>query len=97
MTRSAMPPAFAATRRWFRCGERARRRWPSELCSRNWRLTLSGGTKLLRVQENRCARVLTDGGLRDFDELARYDFAAYCSGEATPWGATLRAHANGNR
>ena len=22
----------------------------------------------------------------DFDELARYDFAAYCSGEATRWG-----------
>jgi len=30
--------------------------------------------------------VLTDGRLRDFDELARYDFAAYCSGEATRWG-----------
>jgi hypothetical protein len=25
--------------------------------------------------------VLTDGRLLDFDELARYDFAAYCSGE----------------
>jgi 4-hydroxy-4-methyl-2-oxoglutarate aldolase len=24
--------------------------------------------------------------LRDFDEPARYDFAAYCSGEATRWG-----------
>jgi len=30
--------------------------------------------------------VLTDGRLRDFDELARYDFVAYCSGEATRWG-----------
>ena len=30
--------------------------------------------------------MLTDGRLRDFDELARYDFAAYCSGEATRWG-----------
>jgi 4-hydroxy-4-methyl-2-oxoglutarate aldolase len=30
--------------------------------------------------------VLTDGRLRDFDELAQYDFAAYCSGEATRWG-----------
>jgi AhpD family alkylhydroperoxidase len=30
--------------------------------------------------------VITDGRLRDFDELARYDFAAYCSGEATKWG-----------
>ena len=33
-----------------------------------------------------CAGLLTDGRLRDFDELARYDFAAYCSGEATHWG-----------
>src|SRR5918994_4090298 len=46
----------------------------------------AGGTKLLRLQENRCAGVLTDGRLRDFDELACYDFAAYCSGEATRWG-----------
>ena len=30
--------------------------------------------------------MLTDGRLRDFDELARYDFASYCSGEATRWG-----------
>ncbi len=30
--------------------------------------------------------MLTDTRLRDFDELASYDFAAYCSGEATKWG-----------
>ena len=30
--------------------------------------------------------MITDGRLRDFDELARYEFAAYCSGEATRWG-----------
>ena len=30
--------------------------------------------------------MLTDGHLRDFDELAGYDFAAYCAGEATRWG-----------
>ena len=30
--------------------------------------------------------MLTDGRLRDFDELARDDFAAYCSGQATRWG-----------
>ena len=34
----------------------------------------------------RVGGVLTDGRLRDFDELAGYDFAAYCSGEATHWG-----------
>jgi 4-hydroxy-4-methyl-2-oxoglutarate aldolase len=48
--------------------------------------SMGGGTKLLRLQQNGCAGVLTDGRLRDFDELARYDFAAYCSGEATRWG-----------
>jgi regulator of RNase E activity RraA len=48
--------------------------------------SMGGGTELLRLQRNGCAGVLTDGRLRDFDELARYDFAAYCSGEATRWG-----------
>jgi 4-hydroxy-4-methyl-2-oxoglutarate aldolase len=48
--------------------------------------SVGGGTKLLRLHQSRCAGVLTDGRLRDFDELAQYDFAAYCSGEATRWG-----------
>ena len=48
--------------------------------------SMGGGTKLLRLHQNGCAGVLTDGRLRDFDELASYDFAAYCSGEATRWG-----------
>ena len=48
--------------------------------------SMGGGTKLMRLQEYGCAGVLTDGRLRDFDELAGYDFAAYCSGEATRWG-----------
>jgi 4-hydroxy-4-methyl-2-oxoglutarate aldolase len=48
--------------------------------------SMGGDTKLLRLQEHGCAGVLTDGRLRDFSELARYDFAAYCSGEATHWG-----------
>jgi 4-hydroxy-4-methyl-2-oxoglutarate aldolase len=48
--------------------------------------SMGGGTKLLRLQENGCAGVLTDGRLRDFDELAGYDFASYCSGEGTRWG-----------
>jgi 4-hydroxy-4-methyl-2-oxoglutarate aldolase len=45
--------------------------------------SMGGGTKLLRLHQNGCAGVLTDGRLRDYDELARYDFAAYGSGEAT--------------
>jgi 4-hydroxy-4-methyl-2-oxoglutarate aldolase len=49
-------------------------------------VSMGGGTKLSRLQQHRLAGVLTDGRLRDFDELARYDFASYCSGEATRWG-----------
>ena len=48
--------------------------------------SMGGGTKLSRLQHHGCAGVLTDARLRDFDELASYDFAAYCSGEATKWG-----------
>lgn len=48
--------------------------------------SLGGGTKLARVQKMGMAGVLTDGRLRDFDELSRYDFATYCGGEATRWG-----------
>lgn len=45
-----------------------------------------GGTKLSRLHNHSLAGVLTDGRLRDFDELARYRFAAWCAGEATRWG-----------
>lgn len=48
--------------------------------------SLGGGTKLSRVQKYGLAGVLADGRLRDFDELAGYDFASYCAGEATRWG-----------
>ena len=49
-------------------------------------VSMGGGTKLSRLQNQGCAGVFTDGRLRDFDELAGYDFVAYCSGEATKWG-----------
>nr|WP_256070037.1 DUF5996 family protein [Streptomyces sp. DvalAA-14] len=45
-----------------------------------------GGTKLSRVQNHGLAGVLTDGRLRDFGELAAYDFTVRCAGEATHWG-----------
>src|SRR5688500_18317330 len=45
-------------------------------------VSMGGGTKLSRLQHHRLAGVLTDGRLRDFDELAGYD----CAGEATRWG-----------
>ena len=48
--------------------------------------SMGGGTKLSRLQVHGCAGLITDGRLRDFDELARYDFAAYCAGESTKWG-----------
>ena len=49
-------------------------------------VSMGGGTKLARLQRHGLAGVLTDGRLRDFDELAGYDFATYCAGEATRWG-----------
>ena len=51
--------------------------------------SMGGGTKLFRLQEHGLAGVLTDGRLRDFEELAGYDFSAYCSGEATRWGGDV--------
>ena len=45
-----------------------------------------GGTKLSRLHNHGLAGVLADGRLRDFDELARYGFATWCTGEATRWG-----------
>src|SRR3954454_24053957 len=49
-------------------------------------VSMGGGTKLSPLQDHGCAGVLTDGRLRDFDELAGFDFAAYCAGEAIRWG-----------
>lgn len=51
--------------------------------------SLGGGTKLSRAQRYGLAGVLADGRLRDFDELAGYDFATYCAGEATRWGGDV--------
>lgn len=48
--------------------------------------SLGGGTKLSRLHNHRMAGVLADGRLRDFEELAGYDFSTYCRGETTRWG-----------
>jgi 4-hydroxy-4-methyl-2-oxoglutarate aldolase len=48
--------------------------------------SMGGGIKLSRLQDHNLAGVLTDGRLRDFETLAGYDFACYCSGETTRWG-----------
>ena len=48
--------------------------------------SLAGGTKLSRLTNAGFAGVLTDGRLRDFDELAEEPYAAWCSGEAVAWG-----------
>lgn len=51
--------------------------------------SLAGGTKLSRAHNVGLAGVLADGRIRDFDELAEYDFATYCRGEATRWGGDV--------
>lgn len=48
--------------------------------------SLAGGTKLSRLTNAGLAGVLTDGRLRDFDDLAEEPYAAWCSGEAVAWG-----------
>jgi regulator of RNase E activity RraA len=52
-------------------------------------VSLGGGTKLSRAHNHGLAGILADGRLRDFDELAGYDMAVYCTGEATRWGGDL--------
>ena len=52
-------------------------------------VSLGGGTKLSRVQNQGLAGVLADGRLRDFPELAESDLAVYCRGEATRWGGDV--------
>lgn len=55
-----------------------------------------GGTKLSRVQNHGLAGVVSDGRLRDFEQLASYDFATWCRGEATRWGGgTVMPYAAG--
>lgn len=48
--------------------------------------SLGGGIKLSRVQHHQLAGVLADGRLRDFSQLAAYDFVTFCKGETTLWG-----------
>ena len=52
-------------------------------------VALGGGTKLSRLQNHKLAGVLCDGRLRDFQELAAYDFATYCMGETSRWGGDV--------
>ena len=46
----------------------------------------AGAVKLSRLQHHRMAGLLTDGRVRDFAELARFEFATWCGGEAIRWG-----------
>lgn len=52
-------------------------------------LSMGGSTKLSRIENLGMAGVLTDGRLRDFDELAEFGPAFYCSGEATRAGGNV--------
>jgi len=48
--------------------------------------SMGGGAKLSRLQNHGLAGVLTDGRLRDFQQLATYDFVTVCAGETVRWG-----------
>lgn len=49
-------------------------------------VSMGGGTKLSRLQNHRLAGLITDGRLRDFEQLAGYAPTFYCSGEAVRAG-----------
>jgi 4-hydroxy-4-methyl-2-oxoglutarate aldolase len=49
-------------------------------------ISVGGGTKFSRLQNLGVAGVLTDGRIRDFDQLREYDFVTFCGGEAVRWG-----------
>lgn len=42
---------------------------------------LAGGKKVARIEAAGFTGLLTDGRLRDLDEIAEFDLVAYCSGE----------------
>lgn len=48
--------------------------------------SLGGGTKLSRLQNHGLAGLVSDSHLRDFHELAEYDFVSYCRGETAQPG-----------
>jgi regulator of RNase E activity RraA len=52
-------------------------------------VSLGGGTKMSRAHNHGMAGILADGRLRDFDELATYDMAVWCAGQATKWGGDV--------
>jgi regulator of RNase E activity RraA len=48
--------------------------------------SVGGGLKFSRLQNHGLAGILTDGRIRDFDQLREYDFVTFCRGEAVRWG-----------
>jgi regulator of RNase E activity RraA len=46
----------------------------------------AGGVKLSRLELHSLAGIVSDGRLRDFEQLRGYGFAAWCRGEAVRWG-----------
>ena len=49
--------------------------------------SIGGGVKFSRLHHHRMAGLLTDGRIRDFDELASYGPVFYCAGEAVAAGS----------
>jgi 4-hydroxy-4-methyl-2-oxoglutarate aldolase len=59
--------------------------------------SLGGGTKMVRLATHKLAGLLTDGKLRDFDELRSHDFTIYCRGETAMWGGDVVTPFEANR
>ena len=58
-------------------------------CNGYTNITVGGGTKLSRLHNHKLAGLLTDALLRDFDELAEFDFVTYAGGETTAKSAKI--------
>lgn len=58
-------------------------------CRGDARAASAGGILALRLQIRGCAGLVTDGGLRDADEIAKLDMPSYCAGPSAPTNLTL--------
>jgi len=61
-------------------------------CRGDARAASAGGILATRLQVRGCAGLVTDGGLRDADEIAQLDMPSYCAGPSAPTSLT-RHHA----
>lgn len=58
-------------------------------CRRDARAASAGGILATRLEVRGCAGLVTDGGLRDADDIAALDMPSYCARPSAPTNLTL--------